>query len=109
VGGWGWGSKERICVRAACAHIRTAAPSVLRPSGALFIGIRSAGTPLPHTQNLDDNAPALALFASLGFVETKRVPVFSEVHMELAVAGDVAASLVGAAERLVRRSYDPES
>ncbi|KAG1664190.1 hypothetical protein FOA52_011368 [Chlamydomonas sp. UWO 241] len=58
---------------------------------------------------LEDNAPSLSLFASLGFAETKRMAVFREVHMELAVAGDVAATLAGAAARLNKRAYDPES
>lgn len=35
--------------------------------------------PDPRAKILEDNAPSIALFASLGFVETKRVPVFKEV------------------------------
>jgi len=32
---------------------------------------------------LEFNSSSLALFKQLGFVQTKRVPVFSEVHLEL--------------------------
>lgn len=55
---------------------------------------------------LEFNAPSIALFSSLGFVETKRVAVFSEVHMELGVEGSVQEELSGRYQQLKLLSYD---
>ena len=51
------------------------------------------------------NAASLALFAKLGFVEVKRVPVFQEVHLQLAVEGRVLERLQAAGAALKCREY----
>ncbi len=55
---------------------------------------------------LESNAPSIALFESMGFLEVKRVAVFKEVHMELQVEREVAEMLANAAGELVYRQYD---
>jgi RimJ/RimL family protein N-acetyltransferase len=51
------------------------------------------------------NAPSLALFAKLGFAEVKRVPVFREVHLQLAVEGQVLERLQAAGAALRCREF----
>ena len=45
---------------------------------------------------LEHNAPSLAFFAKLGFLEARRVPVFREVHLE-ATAAELRPALDAAA------------
>jgi L-amino acid N-acyltransferase YncA len=40
---------------------------------------------------LDSNTSSLALFQQLGFVQTKVVPIFSEVHLELNASDGTSA------------------
>ncbi|KAI8476502.1 MAG: GNAT domain-containing protein [Monoraphidium minutum] len=54
----------------------------------------------------DANGPSLALFSRLGFTELRRVAVFSEVHLELAVEGPAAERLAAAGGALRLGSYD---
>ncbi len=51
------------------------------------------------------NAPSLALFAKLGYTEVKRVEVFQEVHLQLAVEGGVLQQMLAAGAVLRCRPY----
>jgi RimJ/RimL family protein N-acetyltransferase len=51
------------------------------------------------------NAPSLALFAKLGYTEVKRVEVFQEVHLQLAIEGDVLQQMLTAGAALQNRAY----
>eukprot|EP00955_Chlamydomonas_euryale_P081669 363611-Chlamydomonas_euryale.AAC.10 len=94
-----------------CNPHQTVHPStqgIAREALCLFMAYASSdlGVRTFRAKILEDNAPSIALFGSLGFAETKRVAVFQEVHMELAVAGGVAESFDRAAQALVRKEYD---
>lgn len=54
---------------------------------------------------LDSNAPSISLFSSLGYVETKRVAVFREVHLEYLVQESEEKFLMEIVQGMCCRSY----
>jgi len=50
-------------------------------AAALRFAMERRGVRAAVAKISDDNAPSLALFAKLGFVEARRLPAFGEVHL----------------------------